>query len=46
MFKLMKKILIGLLTGIVSVSNHTNSFLLSCQKCMIQPILINLYPNE
>ena len=36
---------IGLLTGIVSASNHTKCLLLSNQKCMIQPTLINLHPN-
>ena len=34
------------LTDIVSASNHTNCVLLSNQKCMIQPTLINLHPNE
>ena len=46
MFVLIKKIFIGLLTGIVSVSNHTKCMLLSYQKCMIQPTLINLRLNE
>ena len=46
MFRLIKAILIGLLTGIVNVSNHTKSVLLSNQKCMIQPTLINLHSNE
>ena len=41
-----KKIFIGLLTGIVSASNHTKYVSLSNQKCMIQPTLINLHPNE
>ena len=45
MFWLIKKIFIGLLTGIVSASNHTNCVSLSNQKCMIQPTLINLHPN-
>ena len=40
------KILIGLLTGLVNGSNHTNSILLSKKKCMTQTILINLHPNE
>ena len=46
MFGLIKKIFIGLLTGLVNGSNHTKCFLLSNQKCMTQPTLINLYPNE
>ena len=35
-----------LLMSIVNASNHTKCVLLSNQKCMIQPALINLYPNE
>ena len=46
MFGLIKKIFFGLLTGIVSASNHTKCVLLCNQKCMIQPTLINLHPNE
>ena len=42
MVGLIKKIFIGLING----SNHTNCFLLSYQKCMIQPTLINFHPNE
>ena len=45
MVGLIKKIFIGLLTGIVSASNHTKCMSLRNQKCMIQPTL-NLYPNE
>ena len=45
MFKLIKKKNIGLLTGLVNESNHTK-YILSNQKCMIQPALINLHPNE
>ena len=36
----------GLLITIVDASNHTKCVLLNNQKCMIQPTLINLYPNE
>ena len=32
--------------GTVNGSNHTKCVLLSNQKCMIQPTLINLHPNE
>ena len=46
MFGLIKKIFIGLITGIVNGSNHTKYVSLSNQKCMIQPSLINLHPNE
>ena len=43
---LIKKIFIRLLTGILSACNHTKCMLLSNQKCMIQPTLINLHPSE
>ena len=46
MFGLIKKKFIGLLTDIVSASNHIQYVLLSSQKCMAQPTLINLHPNE
>ena len=46
MFELIKKIFVGLLTGIVSASNHAKCMSLSNQKCMIQPTLINLHPNK
>ena len=46
MFGLIKRIFIGLLTGLVSVSNHAKCILLSNQKCMTKPTLINLHPNE
>ena len=39
-------VFIGLLSGLVNGSNHTKCVLLSNQKCMIQPTLINLHPNE
>ena len=42
MFRLIKKIFIGLLTGLVNGSNHTKCVSLSNQKCMVQHILINL----
>ena len=37
---------IGLSTGIVSTSNHTKCVSLSIQKCVTQPTLINLHPDE
>ena len=46
MFWLIKKIFIGLLSSIVNASNHTKCIFLSNGKCMIQPTLINLHPNE
>ena len=36
----------GLLINVVNASNHTKCISLSNQKYMIQPILINLHPNE
>ena len=46
MLRLIKKIFIRLLTGIVNGSNHTKYVSLSNQKCKIQPTLINIHPNE
>ena len=46
MFRLSNKIFIGLLISVVNASNHAKSVLLSKQKCMIQPILINLHPYQ
>ena len=46
MFRLIKKIFIGLLSGIVNGSNHTKCVSLSNQKCMIEPTLINLHTND
>ena len=43
---LIKKIYIGLLTGLINRCNHTKCILLRNQKCQIQPILISLHPNE
>ena len=37
---------IWLLTGLINGSNHIKYVSLSNQKCMIQPIIINLHPNE
>ena len=41
MLWLIKKMFIGLLSDIVSASNHTKRVQLSTQKCMIEPTLIN-----
>ena len=46
MFGFIKKMLIVLLTYLVIVSSHTKYVFLSNQKCMTQPTLINLHPNE
>ena len=46
MFALIKQIFIGLLTRLVNGSNHTKCVWLRNQKCIIQPTLINLHPNE
>ena len=46
MLELIKKVFIGLLTGHVNGSNHTNCVLLNNQKCEVQPTLIDLHPNE
>ena len=44
--ELFKKMFIVLLSNIVNGSNHTKFVSLINQKCMIQPTLINLHPNE
>ena len=46
MFGSSKKIFTGLEAGLVNGSNHTKCMSLSHQKCMTQPTLINLHPNE
>ena len=46
MFGVIYKMLIVLLTSIVSASNHTKYLSVSNQNLMNQPILINLHPNE
>ena len=46
MFWLIKKIYLALLSNIADVSSHTKCISLSNQKCMIQPTLNNLHPNE
>ena len=46
MLGLIKKVIIGLLIGLANRSNHAKCVSLSNQKCMIQPTLINLHPNE
>ena len=46
MFGLIEKIFFGLLIDTVSISSHTKCVSLSNQKCMTQPTLISLNPNE
>ena len=46
MFGIIKKMFIAFLRNIVNRSNHTKCASLSNQKCMIQPNLNNLHPNE
>ena len=46
MFRLITKIFIGLLTGLVKGSIHTKYISLNNQKRMIQPTFINSRPNE
>ena len=45
MFGLIKKGFIGLFTSLVNGSNHTKCILLTNQKYMIQPTLIDLHPS-
>ena len=46
MFGLIKEIFIVLLSSIISASDHIKWEPLSNQKCLVQPTLINLHPNE
>ena len=46
MFGIIKKMLIVLLTGIISAFNHTKCISLSNQKFMTEPTLINLHSNK
>ena len=46
MFRLNKEMFMRLLISIVNATNHTKCVLLSNQKYMTQPTLINLRPNE
>ena len=41
-----KKMFIGLLTSIATASNHTKCMSSSSQKCMTQPTVTDLHPNE
>ena len=46
MFGLIRKIFMRLLINIFNACHHTKCVSLSNQKCVIQPTLINLHPNE
>ena len=46
MFGVIKNMFIVLLSNIVNGSNHTKCVSLSNPKCMTEPTLINLHPNE
>ena len=46
MFHITKKMSIASLINIVNASNRTKYVSLSNKKCMIQPTLIDLHPNE
>ena len=46
MFELNKKASIGLLIGLIDGSNPRECVSLNNQKCMIQPTVIDLHPNE
>ena len=46
MFKIIERMFIVLLSNMVNGSNHKKCESFSNQKCMIQPTLINLHPNE
>ena len=45
MIELIKKMIIGLITGLANGSNHIKCISLTNRKSMIQPTIINLYPN-
>ena len=46
MFALIKEIFIGLSISVANACNHAKCVFLSNKKCMTQPFLINLHPNE
>ena len=46
MLKLINRIFTALLISIINASNHSKCVLLSNQKCMAQPTLVNLHPEE
>ena len=46
MFHITKKMSIASLINIVNASNRTKYVSLSNKKCILQPTLIDLHPNE
>ena len=46
MFGWIKKMFVKLVTTMLTASNYTKCVSLSNQKCMTQPTLINIHPNE
>ena len=46
MFRIIRKVFIGLLAIIGNASNYTKCMSLNNQECMTQPTLINFHPNE
>ena len=46
MFGLIKKVFMGFFISIANASNHAKCVLLSNQKYMTEPTLINLHPSE
>ena len=46
MIGLIKKLLVRLLSCIVSASNYTKCVLLSLQQCTTHPTFLNLHPKE
>ena len=46
MFRIIRKVFIGLLAIIGNASNYTKFISLNNQECMTQPTLINFHPNS
>ena len=46
MFGVIKKMFIVLSISICNTSNYKKCVSLSNQKCLVQPVLVNLHPNE
>ena len=46
MFEIIQKVYMVLLISIVNASNHRKYLSFSNQKCLIQPTLVSVHPNE
>ena len=46
MFEIIQKVYMVLLISIVNASNHRKSLSFSNSKCLIQPTLVSVHPNE